>query len=183
MTKSIKPLLLFAFLLLPLMMTKVAEAAQPQSWNIVKDCEELRGEHQNPQAFKRIVEKGTSLSVCFIISGQSDGAFLQLRRLAITDNDRMFISGINKPWIGDNPEPQHYFSQVNTASNYTAMYIDLNEELGVSASDELAIIVSSNIADHDREFIIMYDADIDGAFLGSLFLSTTDKTRQGGVRP
>ncbi|CAM4156611.1 hypothetical protein [Shewanella aquimarina] len=150
MTNFIRLLLLLGFLLVPLTITKAVEAAQPQTWNIVKDCEELRGEYQNPQAFKRIVEKGSSLSVCFIISGQSDGAFLQLRRLAVTDNDRMFISGINKPWVGDNPEPQHDFPQVNTSSNYTVMYIDLNAELGVTASEELAIVITSNIADHRK---------------------------------
>lgn len=176
--------LLFVLFTLPAL-TRSAEATDVrfQTWNIVKDCKVLQGEYENPQAIKIEVKKGTALNTCLIIRGQSQGAYLQLRRLAITENDKMYISGIPKPWMGFGQEPIHFFPKVNTDSNYTAKYIDLNSDLNIPLSEELAIRVSSNVADHDREFIIFYDEDADGSFLGSLFLSTTDKSRPSVTQP
>ncbi len=91
----------------------------------------------------------------------------------------MYISGIPKPWKGIVRRGQQPILPpsvpVDTHSNYPVLFIDLNASLKTPENEEIAISVSANVADHDREFLIFYDQDVEGGFLGTFFLSTRIK--------
>ncbi|MCL1045420.1 hypothetical protein L2737_08785 [Shewanella electrodiphila] len=148
----------------------------PPYWDKLQKCESLNGEYGHVKAFEHLVKKGTRPTLCFVISGHSKEAFLELRRNAITDNDRVYISEIPKPWLGVGTYiPSLPFKTIDTDHDYPATYIALTEELGYTENEKIAINISFNVADHDREFFFFYNQDEHGAFLGSISLFTEDE--------
>lgn len=148
-----------------------------QTWNLVKNCKILTGEYNNPQAMRFDIPKNTTPTICFKIQGQSKGVYLQLRRQALTQNDEIHISGIGKPWQGIGQVGLINGINVDTKSQFMMKYLGLTEIFHYSENEQLAFNVSFNEASHNREFMIFYDEDTDGSFLGTLLLTTDDKTK------
>lgn len=176
MTSFIRLLTLLTILFSLIFFSKNSFSVEPfsgETFDRTHGCEVIKGEYLNTQHIEIDVPKNRPKSICLKISGHTDGVGLLLNRYAVTENDRMKVNVIPKPYVGIGKDKIYQLKNIPT-KEVSKLVIGLLEEMQWSLDSEIAVQIEVVTANHDRKMVIFCDMTDSGANIVSIGLTTED---------